>query len=48
MLLRWKYLEGVSVREIARKQETTEKAVEGMLGRARAALREGLGEGSAP
>ncbi len=48
VLLRWKYLEGLSVREIARKQETTEKAVEGMLGRARAALREGLGEGSAP
>ncbi len=42
-LLRWKYLEEQSVREIAERQRTTEKAVEGMLGRARAALREGLG-----
>jgi len=46
-LLRWKYLEGLSVREIASKRRTTEKAVEGMLGRARAALRDGLGEGMA-
>jgi RNA polymerase sigma factor (sigma-70 family) len=42
-LLRWKYLEEQSVRDIARRKQTTEKAVEGMLGRARAALREGLG-----
>ena len=42
-LLRWKYMEGLSVREIARRKETTEKAVEGMLGRARVALRDGLG-----
>ncbi len=42
-LLRWKYLEEQSVRDIARRRQTTEKAVEGMLGRARAALREGLG-----
>lgn len=47
-LLRWKYLDGLSVRDIARRQETTEKAVEGMLGRARAALRDGLGEGARP
>jgi RNA polymerase sigma-70 factor (ECF subfamily) len=45
-LLRWKYLEEQSVREIAERQGTTEKAVEGMLGRARAALRDGLGGGS--
>lgn len=42
-LLRWKYLEGLSVREIASRKGATEKAVEGMLGRARLALREGLG-----
>lgn len=42
-LLRWKYLEEQSVRDIARRKQTTEKAVEGMLGRARTALREGLG-----
>jgi RNA polymerase sigma-70 factor (ECF subfamily) len=42
-LLRWKYLEGQSVREIAVRTKATEKAVEGMLGRARTALREGLG-----
>ena len=43
-LLRWKYLEELSVREIAERKRTTEKAVEGMLGRAREALREGLDE----
>jgi len=43
-LLRWKYLEGQSVRDIAARKNATEKAVEGMLGRARTALREGLGE----
>lgn len=42
-LLRWKYLEGQSVREIALRREATEKAVEGMLGRARTALRDALG-----
>jgi len=42
-LLRWKYLEGQSVRDIAVRTKATEKAVEGMLGRARAALRDGLG-----
>jgi RNA polymerase sigma-70 factor (ECF subfamily) len=47
-LLRWKYLEELPVREIALRKRTTEKAVEGMLGRARAALREGLGEEQAP
>lgn len=45
-VLRWKYLEGRSVREIARMQAVTEKSVEGMLGRARAALRAELGEGA--
>ena len=45
-LLRWKYLEGLSVRDIAHRRETTEKAVEGMLGRAREALRQGLNEES--
>jgi RNA polymerase sigma-70 factor (ECF subfamily) len=44
-VLRWKYLEGLSVREIAGRTRSSEKAVEGVLGRARAALREGLGEG---
>jgi len=44
-VLRWKYLDGLSVREIAGRTRSTEKAVEGVLGRARAALREGLGEG---
>jgi RNA polymerase sigma-70 factor, ECF subfamily len=45
-LLRWKYLEGLSVRDIAGRQEATEKAVEGMLGRAREALRRELGSGA--
>ncbi|MHC4924321.1 MAG: RNA polymerase sigma factor [Planctomycetota bacterium] len=45
-LLRWKYLEGMSVREIANRRKTTEKAVEGMLGRARKALKGELVEGS--
>ena len=44
-VLRWKYLDGLSVRDIAARSRSTEKAVEGVLGRARAALREGLGEG---
>ena len=44
-VLRWKYLDGLSVRDIAGRTRSTEKAVEGVLGRARAALREGLGEG---
>jgi RNA polymerase sigma-70 factor (ECF subfamily) len=45
-MLEWKYLQGLSMREIAARKGTTEKAVEGMLGRARAVLREGLdGEG---
>ena len=42
-LLRWKYLEEMSVRDIAARRGTTEKAVEGMLGRARTALRDALG-----
>jgi RNA polymerase sigma-70 factor (ECF subfamily) len=44
-VLRWKYLDGLSVREIAGRTRTTEKAVEGVLGRARSALKDGLGEG---
>ncbi len=47
-LLRWKYLEEQSVRDIAQRKQTTEKAVEGMLGRARLALREGLGGDERP
>ena len=46
-LLRWKYLEEQSVRDIAVRKGATEKAVEGMLGRARTALRDALG-GEAP
>ena len=42
-LLRWKYLEEASVRDIAARKGSTEKAVEGMLGRARTALRDELG-----
>jgi RNA polymerase sigma-70 factor (ECF subfamily) len=42
-LLRWKYLEERSVRDMAALKGTTEKAVEGMLGRARTALRDALG-----
>ena len=42
-LLRWKYLEERSVRDIAARKGATEKAVEGMLGRARTALRDALG-----
>lgn len=42
-LLRWKYLEDRSVRDIAARKGATEKAVEGMLGRARTALRDALG-----
>ena len=46
-LLRWKYLDGLSVKEIAARKRATEKAIEGMLGRAREALRRGLGGASA-
>lgn len=40
--LEWKYLDKVSVREIARRWSMTEKAVESILFRARGALREQL------
>lgn len=39
-LLEEKYLDGVSVREMARRRGRTEKAIESALGRARAAVRE--------
>lgn len=39
-LLRAKYIEGSTVREISRDNQLTEKAVEGRLGRARQVLRE--------
>jgi RNA polymerase sigma-70 factor (ECF subfamily) len=39
-LLEEKYLDGVSVREMARRRGKTEKAVESALGRARATVRE--------
>ncbi|QTD48029.1 RNA polymerase sigma factor [Sulfidibacter corallicola] len=40
--LRMKYLEDMSMRDIARSMETTVKAVESMLTRARAAFRDGF------
>jgi RNA polymerase sigma-70 factor (ECF subfamily) len=42
-VLEWKYAEGLSVAEIAARLESTEKAVESMLTRARLAFREGFG-----
>ena len=41
-LLEWKYLQGLSVIEIAERIASTPKAVESMLTRARAAFREGF------
>ena len=38
--LEWKYFEGVSVGEVARRLDTSEKAAESLLGRARVAFRE--------
>jgi RNA polymerase sigma-70 factor (ECF subfamily) len=38
--LGWKYLEGVPVGEVARRLDTSEKAAESLLGRARAAFRD--------
>ena len=40
--LEWKYIDGLSVSEIAARLETTSKAVESMLTRAREAFREGF------
>lgn len=42
--LEWKYLQGHSVAEIARRLETTEKAAESLLTRSRDAFREAFGE----
>ena len=42
--LEWKYLHGLSVREIAARLQLTEKAVESLLTRARGAFRDGFGE----
>jgi RNA polymerase sigma-70 factor (ECF subfamily) len=42
-VLEWKYLDEVSVREIATRLGTTPKAVESLLTRAREAFREGFG-----
>lgn len=39
MALEWKYIEGLTVREIAEQLGRTEKAIEGILYRARAAFR---------
>jgi RNA polymerase sigma factor (sigma-70 family) len=42
LALEWKYLDNLSVREIAQRWEITEKAAESILFRARRELREGL------
>ncbi len=41
-VLEWKYIQGLAVAEIAARLESTPKAVESMLTRARAAFREGF------
>ncbi len=41
-ILEWKYVEGQSVKEIAERLDTTPKAVESMLSRARDAFRDGF------
>jgi RNA polymerase sigma factor (sigma-70 family) len=49
--LRWKYIEGVSVREIGTRLEVSAKAAESVLTRAREAFRDGfstLSRGSIP
>ncbi|MBN1943377.1 MAG: sigma-70 family RNA polymerase sigma factor [Phycisphaerae bacterium] len=43
-LLEEKYIDGISVREMARRRGKTEKAIESALGRARAAVREKYGQ----
>ena len=44
MVLEWKYIDRLSVREIATRLATTEKAAESILFRARRDFRDGLGE----
>jgi RNA polymerase sigma-70 factor (ECF subfamily) len=41
-VLEWKYLQGLSMREIAERLDTTTKAVESLLTRARDAFRDGF------
>jgi RNA polymerase sigma-70 factor (ECF subfamily) len=41
-VLEWKYLEGLSMQEIAGRMQTTPKAVESLLSRAREAFRDGF------
>ena len=41
-VLEWKYIQDLSVRDIAARMETTEKAVESLLTRARSAFRDGF------
>ena len=41
-VLEWKYMQGMSVKEISERLETTPKATESMLSRARIAFREGV------
>ena len=41
-VLEWKYLQGLSMREIAQRLDTTTKAVESLLTRAREAFRDGF------
>lgn len=43
-VLEWKYIEGCAVAEIATRLESTPKAVESMLARARQAFRQGFSE----
>ncbi|HUQ70740.1 MAG TPA: sigma-70 family RNA polymerase sigma factor, partial [Planctomycetaceae bacterium] len=43
LALEWKYIDHLSVREIAERMATTEKAVESVLFRARREFRDGLG-----
>ncbi len=44
LVLEWKYVDQLSVREIAGRIETTEKAVESILFRARREFRDGMGD----
>ena len=41
-VLEWKYLQGLTMREIAERLDTTTKAVESLLTRARDAFRDGF------
>lgn len=47
-VLEWKYIEGVSIKEIAGRLDSTQKAVESMLSRARRAFHEAFPEGLLP